>query len=189
MSAALKNLDRWIFLMHQVHEASFYIRRAEELGHPHLFTSYEAILEFLAHFRSALNAYAKCFVSTGPGRIKLEDRTVFVDDNERLAKHGRLMELRHKYVSHSDSNEFESVKVIQKEEAVEVTLRLQYDISFPFDRLYELRDSIRFVEGHVVDRQRTHLGSIARELGKPVRILEGSGDQGSVDAETPAIPS
>jgi hypothetical protein len=174
MSAALKNLDRWMYLMHQVLEASYYIRRAEELGHPHLFQSYEAILEFLAHFRSALNAYAKCFVSTGRGRIKLEGRAVYSQDNEALAKHDRLMELRHKYVSHSDSNEFESVKVIQGVETEEMTLRLQYDISFPFDRLYELRESIRLVEEYVVDHQRAHVAAVARELGRPVRVLKGN---------------
>lgn len=173
MGAALKNLSRWIYLMHQVHEARYYIARAEGLGHPHQLHSYDAILEFLAHFRGALNSYAKCFVSTGSGRIKLEVEELFSSDQTRLDAHKRIMGLRHKYVSHGDSNEFETVRVVEESSAEELVVRLQYSLTFPFDRMYELRDLIRFVESHVVDRQRKHIGSIEREIGRPVRVLEG----------------
>ncbi|MCY1371616.1 hypothetical protein D9M69_587660 [compost metagenome] len=52
-------------------------------------------------------------------------------------------------------------------------LHLQYEISFPFDRLYELRKLIRLVELHIVERQKGLLAAIEREVGKPVRVLEG----------------
>jgi len=175
MGAALKNLDRWIYLMHQAHEASYYIARAEALGHPQLFDkSYEAILEFLAHFRSALNSYAKCFVSTGPGRMKLVGATVYGNEPSRLAAHDNLMELRHKYVAHSDDNEFERVQVVQIEGDAELVVRLQYGLSFAFDRLYELRDLIEFINAHIVDAQNAHLQSISKEIGRPIRVLEES---------------
>lgn len=161
--------------MQQIHEASYYIRRAEELGHPHLWKSYDAILEFLAHFRGALNSYAKCFLSAGPGRSRLEIASVFGADDNRLGLHKGIMDLRHKYVAHSDENAFESAHVFEEDAPGELLLRLQYDISFPFDRLYELRDLIRVVEVYVVDRQQAHLAAIAREAGKPVRVLEESG--------------
>jgi hypothetical protein len=82
------------------------------------------------------------------------------------------MDLRHKYVSHSDSNEFEHVRVIEEASDDELVLRLQYDLSFPFDRLYELRTLIGVVEVHVVDGQRRHVDGIAREIGKQVRVRE-----------------
>jgi hypothetical protein len=172
--SALKNFSRWIYLMQQVHEATYYIRRAEELGHPHLLQSYEAILEFLAYFRSALNSYARCFVSAGAGRIRLESSSVFVNDKDLMTTHDRIIDLRHKYVSHSDENEFESVTVTEEDCEEELVLHLQYGISFPFDRLYDLRDLIRFVELSIVDRQSSHISAIEREVGKPVRVLEGS---------------
>jgi hypothetical protein len=173
VSAALRNLDRWIYLMHQVHEARYYIGRADKLGHPHLWTSYEAILDFLSYFRSALNSYAKCFVSTGSGRIKLEGTALFSTDSAVLESHRRIMDLRHKYVSHSDSNEFEDVRVIEEASDDELVVRLEYNLSFPFDRLYELRTLIGVVENHVVDGQRKHTDGIAREIGKRVRVREG----------------
>lgn len=159
--------------MQQVHEARYYIQRAEQLGHPQHFQSLEGILEFLAHFRSALNSYAKCFVSAGKGKIRLQKGAVFNADSTRLSAHDRIMELRHKYIAHSDSNEFESANVVQDSNAEELVLRLQYNFSFPFDRLYELRDLIGYVEGHVVDRHSNHVASVEREIGKPVRIREG----------------
>ena len=174
MSAALTNLDRWIYLMQQVYEARYYVQRAEQLGHPQKFQSLEGILEFLAHFRSALNSYAKCFVSAGQGKITLQKSTVFKSDSARLSAHDRIMDLRHKYIAHSDTNEFESAKVVQDSNAEELVLRLQYNFSFPFDRLYELRDLIKYVEGHVVDRHSSHVASVEREIGKSVRIREGS---------------
>jgi hypothetical protein len=172
--SALKNFNRWIYLMQQIHEACYYIGRAEELGHPHLLKSYDEILEFLAYFRSALNSYAKCFASAGPGRKRLESSSLFGADDSRLKQqHNRIIELRNKYVAHSDNNEFESANVLEEETASELTLRLQYKFSFPFDRLYELRELIRFIEGYVVDRQKEHIAGIEREVEKPVRVLEG----------------
>ena len=173
--SAQENFSRCVYLMQQIHEASYYIRRAEELGHPHLLQSYEAILEFLAHFRSALNSYAKCFVSAGPGRSRLERSSVFGANADLLKKHDGIIDLRHKYVAHGDENEFESVNVSEEEGAGELVLRLQYNFSFPFDRLYELRELIRFVEVCVVDRQQAHIAAISCEIGKPVRVLEGGG--------------
>jgi len=161
--------------MQQIHEASYYRRRAEELGHPHLWQSYEAILEFLAHFRSALSSYAKCFVGTGPGRNRLKSSSVFGANADLLKKHQGIITLRHKYVAHGDENEFESVRVSEEEGAGELVLHLQYNLSFPFDKLYELREIIRFVEAYVVGRQQAHVAAIAREIGKPVRVLEGRG--------------
>lgn len=174
--SALSKFSRWVYLMQQVHEARYYIARAEELGHPHLWQSYESILEFLAHFRGAVNAYSKCFVSAGPGRRRLESASVFGADADHLKKHERIIDLRHKYVSHSDENEFESVDISKNEGSEELVLNLEYNISFPFDRLYELRDLIRFVERYVVDGQQSHVEAIAREVGKSVRVQQGRGE-------------
>jgi len=173
--SALENFSRWVYLMQQVHEARYYIARAEDLGHPHLWNSYEAILEFLAHFRGAINAYSKCFVSAGAGRRRLESSSIFGSNAALLEQHERIIDLRHKYVSHSDENEFESVDMSKDESAEELVLNLEYNLSFPFDRLYELRDLIRHVELYVVDNQQSHVATIAREVGKPVRVQQGRG--------------
>lgn len=172
--SALQNFSRWVYLMQQAHEATFYIKRAEELGHPHLLQSYETILEFLAYFRGALNSYSRCFVSAGSGRTRLESSSVFRNDKDQMTKHDRVIDLRHKYVSHSDENEFESVTVTKEYCEDELVLYLQYGLCFPFDRLYDLRDLIRFVELYIVDRQASHISAIEREVGKSVRVLKGS---------------
>lgn len=169
---ALQNFGRWVYLMQQVHEARYYIKKAEELGHPHLLRSYEAILDFLVYFRGALNSYAKCFVSTGPGKSKF-DKSIFGSNAELVAKHEKIMALRHTYVAHSDENECESLAVSENNAGNELVLNLEYNISFPFDRLYELRELIHVVEVVIVDRQQSHIKSIEREVGKPVRVLKG----------------
>ncbi len=175
--SALSNYNRQIHLMRQIHEASYYISKAEERGHPHLWNSYIAILDFLGYFKSALNSYAKCFVEVGKGRSKLEASSIFKSEPAYLEQHKKIMDLRHTYVAHNDENEFESVAVREEDAPGELMLHLQYKISFPFDRLYELRKLIRIVELHIVDRQKGHLAAIGREVGKPVRVVEGNIDE------------
>lgn len=174
--SALESFTRWVYVMQQIHEAQHYIGRAEALGHPHLWTSYEPILDFLAFFRSALNSYAKCFVSAGSGRRKLESSHVFKHHEALAQQHQEIMNLRHKYVAHPDENDFESAEVVQEDSDAELVLRLHYGLSFPFDRLYELRDLIRFIELHVVESQESHLATISQKVGKPVRVLQGRGN-------------
>lgn len=159
--------------MMQVHEARYYIDRAFVLGRPDQFQSLDGILEFLVYFRGALNSYAKCFVSAGTGRMRLDESRIFGTDANRMTQHARLMELRHKYAAHCDSNEFESASISEQESTSELALRLQYQFSFPFDRLYELRDLISRLETYVVDHQARHVAGIGRQIGKHVRIVEG----------------
>lgn len=174
--SALSSYKSQIHLMRQIHKASYYISRAEELGHPHLWTSYPPILEFLGHFKSAINSYAKCFISAGKGRRKLDASSVFKSEPINLDQHCKIIDLRHTYVAHNDENAFETVTVREEDAPGELALHLQYAISFPFDRLYELRKLIRLVELHIVDRQKAHLTAVEREVGKPVRVIEGNAD-------------
>lgn len=174
--SALSSYKNQIHLMRQIHEASYYISKAEELGQPHLLTSYPSILEFFGHFKSAVNSYAKCFVSAGKGRQRLEASSVFKSEPMYLDQHKKIIDLRHTFVAHNDENAFETVTVREEDAPGELALHLQHAISFPFDRLYELRKLIRLVELHIVDRQEAHLAAIEREVGKPVRIIEGITD-------------
>ncbi|MYN38110.1 hypothetical protein GTP55_01865 [Duganella sp. FT109W] len=86
------------------------------------------------------------------------------------------MDLRHKYVAHSDENQFEFASIFEENTTEELVLHLEYKLSFPFDRLYELQNLISLVEVYVVDRQRGLLEAIEREAGKPVRVQEGTDD-------------
>ena len=134
------------------------------------------ILEFLGHFKSAINSYAKCFISAGKGRRKLDASSVFKSEPINFDQHCKIIDLRHTYVAHNDENAFETVTVREEDAPGELALHLQYAISFPFDRLYELQKLIRLVELHIVDRQKAHLTAVEREVGKPVRVIEGNAD-------------
>lgn len=168
-----QELQRWICLMQQICEAKYYISRAEAIGHPKQFQSLDGIFEFLVYFRGALNSYAKCFVSSGSGKMRVDATEVFRTRPNLLGWHSRIIDLRHKYVAHSDHNEFEKSSLECREADSELLVRLQYHFSFPFDRLYELRDLIRHLDIYVVDRHKEHIASIERRIGKSVRVQEG----------------
>lgn len=172
-SEALMPLRRWIFLMQQIHEAKYFIKRAEELGHPRLFVAWEPMLDFLVYFRGALNSYAKCFVSAGPDKIRLKSTEVFERDSAMLVVHERIIEIRNKYVAHSDDNEFESALVVISDTGQELLARSNYNFCFPFDRLYELRALIAKVETSIADGHMRCAVGMAKRIGKPVRLQQG----------------
>ncbi len=162
--------------MQQVFEAAHYASKAKGLGYPDQFQSMEGMLEFLAYFRGALVAYAKCFVSAGPGKMTLDESKVFQRNAAHMAMHKRLMDLRHKYVAHSDDNEIEKSLLVEEEGDSEVVVALQYSFSFPFDRLYELCDAVSHLETYIVDGHAAAVKSLERQVGKPVRMRQVSND-------------
>lgn len=173
MSSAIEQLPRWIHLMQQVQEARHYVDRAAALGHPGQFETLHGMLEFLVYFRGALNSYAKCFVSLGPGKLRLECSKVFQTKAEYKNQHSRIIDLRHKYVAHSDANQFETYSFETTGTVSEIVVALQYRFLFPFDRLYELRDLIGHLETYVVDAHAKHIQAIQKQVGKAVRVSQG----------------
>ena len=157
--------------MQQVNQASYYSQRAQEAGHPHLLTSLAPMLDFLVFFRESINSYSNCFVSTGSGRIRLDPNNVFSDELDLKTKHENIIAFRHKYVSHSDSNEIESTEAQVDETECEIHIGNYHNISFAFDHLYDLIAIVQYVEENVVDRLDNHLKAIEKEVCKPVRLL------------------
>lgn len=131
---AFQALKRSIKLLQHLHEARFYLDGALERCHPPLLTSLEGLYDFLLHFRGAVNAYAKCFVSS-TGHRKLDHGLLFKNEDALLALHKRVMDLRHKYVAHSDENEIDSVDVVVTETDADIHLSMNYNTLFPYDRL------------------------------------------------------
>src|SRR5580700_6829038 len=164
MNTALGQLHRRISLMQQVHEAKHYIRRTEQLAHPELMQTLDDIWGVLLHFRGALNAYAKCFLSAGAGKATLKAPKVFATKPELVDSHLRIMKLRHKYVAHSDDNEMEKTSFASIDTPSELIVHLQYAVSFPFDRMYELRSLIQYLDGYVVEGLEKHVSGIARQV-------------------------
>ncbi len=58
--------------------------------------------------------------------------------------------------------------------ADELVIHLQYGLSFPFDRMYELRELLKHLDGHVADGLGKHVKGIERKIGKPIRIQGGN---------------
>jgi hypothetical protein len=174
MDSIVTQLGRWISLMQQVHEAQHFIERTEKIAHPENFQTLDGLLEILVYFRGALNSYGKCFISTGHGKKSLDAERVFGDDRDLLERHIRIMELRHKYVAHSDHNEIERTALAITDTPAELRVRFQYNLSFSFDRMYELRGLIKHLTDHVVDAQKKHILGIEQKVAKPVLVQQGN---------------
>lgn len=174
MDSIVKQLGRWISLMQQVHEAQHFIEQTEKIAHPQNFQTLDGLLEILVYFRGALNSYGKCFIGAGHGKKSLSADRVFGSDKDLLEQHTRIMELRHKYVAHSDHNEIERTALEITDTPTELRVRFQYNLSFSFDRMYELRGLIKHLTDHVVEAQKSHISGIERKVGKPVMVQHGN---------------
>ena len=152
--------------MQQVHEAAHYIGRALHLGHPQQFSTLEGQLEFLLYFRGALSAYSKCFTSTGPGRMSLDGNAIYKVRPDLKFQHDQFLVLRNTYTAHSDDNDLERTQVIANQIDDEIVVHLNYQFTFPFDRLYELRDLIGYLESAIVDRHTRHIQKLSNQVGK-----------------------
>ena len=161
--------------MQEVHEASYYIGRALDLGHPEQFSTLEGHLEFLVYFRGALSAYSKCFTASGAGRMSLDGNSIYKNRADLKPYHERIIALRNTYTAHSDNNELETVQAIANETDTEIVIFLNYEFSFPFDRLYELRDLIEYLESEIVVRHTRHVEKLSDQVGKPIRVAQGDG--------------
>lgn len=116
-----------------------------------------------------MNAYGKCFVSS-TGHRKLDRETLFKSQGELLTQHERIMALRHKFVAHSAENEIDSVEVVVTETDTDIHLAMSYQLSFPYDRLYQLRALIKHVTDFFVDEQSRQLERVSQSAGKPVTV-------------------
>ena len=173
MKESLAQIQRWMPLMQQVHEAVYYIGRALHLGHPEQFSTLEGQLEFLLYFRGALSAYSKCFTSTGLGRMSLDGNSIYKARPNLKLQHDQFIVLRNTYTAHSDDNELETVQAIANETDDEIVVYLNYAFTFPFDRLYELRDLIGYLESEIIDRHTRHVQKLNNQVGKATRVAQG----------------
>jgi hypothetical protein len=106
---------------------------------------------------AAIVTYAKCFVDADGRGMRLQSRSVFKSDAEKLTKiHEWMMGLRHSYIAHAGQNDEEEVHTwialaadTSKKAFVANYHNMELSLSIPDHAAEEYLRTIRFVLQHI----------------------------------------
>jgi len=164
-------LRKWTFLRAQLNEAKIFINLIDRKTTDTKDKTTNSVLTQQAFFRSFIVVYAKCFTSAAKGRAALDNKNVFKQADESIEKaHNRIMELRHKFVAHSDISNIEIAKIAHKETKNDVKLKGVYLIRIPLDELGSFMSTIEHVLTFVTEKYKSDADNIGKVINKNIEI-------------------
>ncbi|MFJ2384302.1 hypothetical protein [Pseudomonas protegens] len=162
------NLNRWTFLMMQAFEARSFLSMAGSKHQMHTMASMEDLLTQQALLKGFLLSYAKCFSSTGKGRIKLDPAKVFKNDQKLIPTHGRIMTLRHEFAAHGAASGLDEATISVQELDDHFKIRHLYALAIPLDEYNDYTDAINALDNHIVIGVNKAIDSLEQQLGKKI---------------------
>ena len=160
-----KYLNSWTNLSMQILEAEHSLKFALKFNEVEPFDKFEDFV--LAHgmFKNSILSYAKCFSSSGKGKVSLDANDVFKMDVELRKIHDALMDMRNGYIAHNGNSDFELAIVLQKKVDNEMTLSQTITFKTPvgdYEKFFQLFDHCTnyIVEkvNHKVDKLESKFG-------------------------------
>ena len=161
------HLNRWTDILMQIVDSKNFLDLAEEHRFPVGTTDLTKHCMVQAFYRSFIITYAKCFASSGKGKLRLDKAKVF-DKTDELNMHNKIMEIRHTYVAHNDSSNMNKAVFATKELDDRVLIAHTYTLVYPFGDLPLYRQTVESLETFVVSKLNKALSSIQEKIGKPV---------------------
>jgi hypothetical protein len=161
-------LSSWGSLAMQIREAEESLILSEKFGEKRPFEKFEEFVLANALYKNSVLAYAKCFSSSGKGKISLDAKQVYSNNSRLKEIHVELMDVRNKYVAHSDSSDFELAVVLQKQEEDRIVLSNTVSYSTPvgdFKLYFELFD---YCSNYIIERVNSKADKLERRLGKKI---------------------
>ena len=168
VDARFDNLNRWTFLMMQVFEARSFLSMAGSKPQMHAIASIEDLLTQQALLRGFLLSYAKCFSSTGKGRIKLDPAKVFKNDQKLIPTHHRIMKLRHEFAAHGSSSGLDQATISVQELDDHFEICHLYSIATPLDEYSDYTDAINVLDNYIIIGVNKVIDSLEQHLGKTI---------------------
>jgi len=163
-----QRLRSWHSVLYQLHSAEYSLEklttRTPSLG------ELDDIHETEALFANFILQYSKCFTSSGPGKVSLDERRVFPADSVNLIAHKRILEMRHSLVAHNGTSDLVKETIAVREEADQYLVRHLVTRALPMNELPSFKDAFAAVNEHVVLRLNKHLDSLQEKLGKLVLL-------------------
>lgn len=166
--ADLTMLNNWTYLGMFLHEASRSIVLSEEFKKKDTLPEMDEMIKAHALFKNAILSYAKCFSSSGNGRISLDANTVYSNDAKLKAVHERIMEIRNTFAAHNGLNNMDVSIIATYEQDNEIVLAQTYTISTPLSEFEDFKSAIDHAQTWVIENFNKKIDKIQERIGKTI---------------------
>gem|GEM_PF-6182386 len=165
-----KYLSSWGAISMQILEAKECLNFSKKFGDKKPFEKFEDFVLANAMFKNSILSYAKCFSSSGIGKISIDANEIFKNNSSLRKVHDDLMDIRNKYIAHNDNNDFEFAVVLQKK--VENAVILSHTVTYKtpindFDKYFEL---FEYCSNFIINQVNKKADKIEKRLGINIRF-------------------
>lgn len=163
-------LKSWTNLSMQILEAEHSLRFANTFNEKHPFDNFEEFV--LAHgmFKNSVLSYAKCFSSSGSGKVSLDAKEIFKNEPKLKEIHFALMEMRNEYIAHNGNSDFELAIVFQKKVEKEITLRQTITFKSPNGEYEKFFDLFEHCTNYVIEKVNKKLDKLEDKFGMKIKF-------------------
>lgn len=164
----LNILIGWTYIGMYLVEAKTSLNLSENYNRKEKFTEIEDIT--LAHgmFKNFVLSYAKCFSSSGKGKISLDCNEIFTSRQDLKVNHEKIIKTRNTYVAHNDDNEYDISIAMTLEGQNEITLAQTYTIRTPLSDYKAFRETVEYCEKQVIIKFNKKIDKIQTRIGKNI---------------------
>lgn len=163
-------LNAWNYIMMQLKNAELSLGYSSKYANDTNIDRMEQVLVGQSFFVAAIVAYGKCFNSSGNGRISLDKKKVFKDEDELKVIHDRLIDIRNGFAAHSDTNDLDIANTAVNEKDDVILIRHLYTVATPFREYPDFLRVIRHSQKFVVESINKYRKRLEADLGKPLRL-------------------
>lgn len=151
-------------------EARMSLELSETYNKNQKFTETEDMI--LAHgmFKNFILSYAKCFASSGKGKITLDSNEIFSLRKDLKTIHDKIISIRNTYVAHNDDNDYDITISLTKENEHEIILAQTYTVITPLSDFRSFKEALDYCEEQVIMKFNKKVDKIQAKIGKCINF-------------------
>ena len=161
-------VNRWTYILMQLTEAKNFLELANKSSEYEDESTMNQIYLHQALFRSFVISYAKCFSTSGQGRLSLNKKDIYKNQPDNLTVHERVIDIRNKFVAHSDDSGVDVAVLGVKEMENKILIKHTYTLAQINDEYDSFSKLITTAEDTVISKVNKALDAIQKTEGKPV---------------------
>ena len=161
-------VNRWTYILMQLTEAKNFLELANKSTEYESESTMNEIYLHQALFRSFVISYAKCFSTSGQGRLSLNKKDIYKNQPDNLTVHERVIDIRNKFVAHSDDSGVDIAVLGVKEMESKILIKHTYSLAQIINEYDSFSELIKSAEETVILKINKALDGIQKKEGKTV---------------------
>jgi hypothetical protein len=165
-----KYLNSWTNLAMQILEAQHSLQFSKIFNEKHPFEKFEEFVLSHVMFKNSVLSYAKCFSSSGSGKVSLDVKDVFKNEPKLKEIHLSLMDIRNEYIAHNGNSDFELAIVLQKKVENEITLSQSTTYKARVSDYEKFFDLFEHCSNYIVEKVNKKADKMEERLGVKIKF-------------------